>query len=125
VGIPSGMTLHKKSFWNRAKTAMHRIPAPGAWLAAVEKTGHGTCEETPLDGDQVVTEMLLMGLRLSAGVERALFHEITGQTLPEALDLERLNPLISRGFLELDEAGLRATAQGRQRLDGVLAALLG
>lgn len=125
VGITSGMTLHKKSFWNRAKTALHRIPAPGAWLAAVEKTGHGTCEETPLDGDQVVTEMLLMGLRLSAGVERALFHEITGQTLPEALDLERLNPLISRGFLELDEAGLRATAQGRQRLDGVLAALLG
>ncbi len=120
----SSMTLGKKSFRKRVKTALRQIPAPETWLAAVEKTGHGTLEETALEGELAATEMLLMGLRLETGVGRDLFQGITARTLEETLDQERLKPLISGGFLVLDEAGLRATDEGRQRLDAVLAALL-
>jgi len=38
---------------------------------------------------------------------------------------DALAPLIEGGFLELDAAGLRATAEGLQRLNAVLARLLG
>ncbi len=127
-GITPSMTGREQSFpkrnKGRVKTALRQIPAPETWLAAVEKTGHGTIEETVLDGELAATEMLLMGLRLESGIERQLFHEITTRTLEEALPQERLKPLVSGGFLVLDEAGLRATGDGRQRLDAVLAALL-
>lgn len=118
------MTPGKKSFRKRVKTALRQIPAPETWLAAVEKTGHGTLEEAALEEELAATEMLLMGLRLETGVGRDLFHGITARTLEETLDQERLKPLISGGFLVLDEAGLRATDEGRQRLNAVLAALL-
>jgi len=128
TGTTSGMTLCEKSLpghnKKQVKTALRQIPAPGTWLTAVEKTGHGTLEEAALDGELVATEMLLMGLRLSAGIERDNWRQITATELEDGLDQNRLKLLISGGFLVLDKAGLRATAAGRQRLDAVLAALL-
>ena len=47
-----------------------------------------------------------------------------GRPLEAALDAARLTRLIDGGFLELDEAGLRATAAGRQRLNAVISDLL-
>ena len=46
------------------------------------------------------------------------------ETLEAALDAGRLGDLVEEGFLELDEAGLRATENGRQRLNALLAHLL-
>ncbi len=120
----SGVTVRKRPFRDRLKTALRQIPTPEKWLAVVEKTGHGTLEEAPLDAAQLRTEILLMGLRLSTGINRTRFREITGETLEDALNQKSLNKLIFNEFLLLDEEGLRATTQGRQRLDSVLAALL-
>ncbi|HKO09311.1 MAG TPA: coproporphyrinogen III oxidase, partial [Alphaproteobacteria bacterium] len=66
-----------------------------------------------------------MGLRLAEGVDRKRFLKTCGMTLETALDGARLVRLIDGGFLELDARGLRATAAGRQRLNAVLAALIG
>ena len=67
----------------------------------------------------------MMGLRLSAGIGRARFKAVTGREIEEALAPSALAPLLQAGFLELDESGLRATAEGRQRLDALLPRLLG
>ena len=120
----SGVTVRERPFRDRLKTALRQIPTPEKWLAVVEKKGHGTLEEAPLDAAQLRTEILLMGLRLSTGINRTRFREITGETLEDALNQKSLNKLIFNEFLLLDEEGLRATTQGRQRLDSVLAALL-
>ncbi len=66
----------------------------------------------------------MMGLRLTRGIERKRFSLLTGRQLEEALDADRLERLIDGGFLVLDDAGLGATAAGRQRLNAVLAELL-
>ncbi len=66
-----------------------------------------------------------MGLRLVEGVPRRRFRRELGAEPEDVLDPEALEPLSRDGFLVLDRAGLRATAAGRQRLDGVLAALRG
>ena len=62
----------------------------------------------------------MMGLRLRAGVARERFKAVVGREIEEALAPESLALLIEGGFLELDAAGLRATAEGRQRLDALL-----
>ncbi|HWA43645.1 MAG TPA: coproporphyrinogen III oxidase, partial [Hypericibacter adhaerens] len=70
-------------------------------------------------------EMVLMGLRLGEGVVRQRFIDEAGAE-PEALfDRAKLERLIEGGFLILDASGLRATPEGRQRLNALLPALLG
>ena len=104
--------------------AAHRLGKPESWLAAVERDGHGTAKRVLLGPRERRDEVVMMGLRLTQGIERKRFFLLTGRQLEEALDADRLERLIDGGFLVLDGAGLGATAAGRRRLNAVLAELL-
>jgi coproporphyrinogen III oxidase-like Fe-S oxidoreductase len=65
-----------------------------------------------------------MGLRLTGGVDRPRLERAAGQDA-ESLFGRNLPPLVEGGFLTLDRERLAATVAGRQRLNAVLAALLG
>jgi len=123
VGVGPGahgrLTLESE----RYATRQHR--APEAWLLAVEAEGHATRERRALGLEERRDELLMMGLRLSAGIGRARFKAVVGREIEETLAPSALAPLVEAGFLELDELGLRATAEGRQRLDALLPCLLG
>jgi oxygen-independent coproporphyrinogen-3 oxidase len=139
---PGGESRHNLAYWRsedyagigpgahgrltlggrRVATRRHR--APETWLAAVERQGHGLEERAALAPDELLREVLMMGLRLTQGVSRARFRAATGRALETALDGARLADLIDGGFIVLDDAGLRATAAGRQRLNAVLALLI-
>jgi len=122
LGIGPG--AHGRLTLEGKKIATRNRRAPETWLAAVESDGHGPEEETLLSANERRDEMLMMGLRLAEGVAREAFRRETGTTLEAALDVAALQPLITGGFLILDETGLRATQSGRQRLNAVLGALL-
>jgi coproporphyrinogen III oxidase-like Fe-S oxidoreductase len=66
----------------------------------------------------------MMGLRLIEGIARTTFRRELAADPEEVFAEERLSVLRRAGYLELDAAGLRATAAGLQRLDAVLAHLL-
>ena len=106
------------------KYATRQRRLPEAWLGAVETTGSGLEEAVSIDRDTALEEMLMMGLRLCEGVPRARLEEVGGQAA-DTLFARTLSPLIEGGFLTLDRDRLAATAAGRQRLNAVLAALLG
>ena len=104
-------------------TRQHRAPEP--WLDMVERNGHATRQRDDVPVAARLEEMTLMGLRLSEGIARQRFIDETGSE-PEALfDRAKLDRLIAGGFLTLDAWGLKATAEGRQRLNALLPALLG
>ena len=103
-------------------TRQHR--APEAWLQAVERQGHATRTREPVAPEARLTELLVMGLRLADGVARAAFLRETACQPEQLLDACRLSELIDGGFLELDNRALRATSDGRARLNAVLARLL-
>jgi putative oxygen-independent coproporphyrinogen III oxidase len=104
--------------------AVRRHRAPEAWAERVERDGHGVVEETPLGAVERAREMLLMGLRLSEGIDAARFAARTGMELAEALDAAVLEQAISEGYLAWREGRLVALAEGRLRLDALLAALV-
>lgn len=108
---------------DKIATRQHR--APQIWLERVERDGHATQAELPVSVEERLTEMLMMGLRTVEGVPAERFIRETGQPLESALDSARLARLTEGGFLIADAAGLRATAEGRQRLNALLPALLG
>jgi oxygen-independent coproporphyrinogen-3 oxidase len=68
--------------------------------------------------------MLLMGLRLAEGIDIARFARRTGMPLDAALDAGVLAQAVEAGYLVRDAARLRATPEGRKRLDALLVALL-
>jgi oxygen-independent coproporphyrinogen-3 oxidase len=121
VGIGPGAHGRLTRDGGRFATRQHR--SPERWLAAVERAGTGIEEAAAIDRDTAVEEMLMMGLRLTEGVDRVRLEQAAGQDA-ESLFGENLAPLLEGGFLTLDQERLAATAAGRQRLNAVLAALL-
>jgi oxygen-independent coproporphyrinogen-3 oxidase len=122
VGIGPG--AHGRFAEGSAKKATRRSSGPEAWLEAVERTGHGTAETSTVEGQDLVEEALMMGLRLADGIDRATFASVTGVDPIEAIDAARLEPLVRAGFLEVDATHLRATSEGRQRLNALLERLV-
>jgi putative oxygen-independent coproporphyrinogen III oxidase len=97
---------------------------PKAWLERVERTGSGERTRVALTRAEQAHELLVMGLRLSAGVDLARLQTVAGQALDQVLDLEALDRLMADGLLERRPGRLAASAAGRQRLNGLLAAIL-
>ena len=107
-----------------ATHALHQISTPARWLDAVERQGHGTAKRRALEAETRREEILMMGLRLTAGLERKRFWDLTGRALEDCLDRAGLWRMVEGGFVEVDERGIRTTREGMLRLNGVLAALL-
>src|SRR5262249_13404037 len=96
VGIGPG--AHGRLTRGEVKYATRQTRVPERWLAAIERAGTGIEETTPLDRDSAVEEMLMMGLRLTEGVDRSRLCRLAGQDA-ESLFGRTLPPLIEGGFL--------------------------
>ncbi len=107
---------------NLLATRRHRAPEP--WAERVEAHGHGTTHEDPVPQTDRAREMLLMGLRLTEGIDAARFAARTGIALDDALDPEILHRAIEEGYVIRTDRHLTATAEGRMRLDALLPALV-
>ncbi|HET8996643.1 MAG TPA: coproporphyrinogen III oxidase, partial [Acetobacteraceae bacterium] len=104
--------------------AVRRHRAPEPWAERVERVGHGTVEDALLDANDRAREMLLMGLRLTEGIDPARFLTRTGLALEQATDPGTLRDALEAGYLMWEAGRLRATPEGRLRLDALLAALV-
>lgn len=100
----------------RWATEAHR--APEAWLEAVESAGSGQSAREALSDRDRAVEMLLMGLRLSEGVDLGRYRALAGE------DPAALAELGGLGMIRTDAARLRVTPQGRPLLDAVLKRLI-
>jgi putative oxygen-independent coproporphyrinogen III oxidase len=90
---------------------------PERWLAAVEAAGHGMSDCTLLSRSEQADEALLMGLRLSEGLDLARFASLSG--LQPRADVVRA--LSDAGLIECPDRGrLRATRSGRIVLNEVV-----
>jgi oxygen-independent coproporphyrinogen-3 oxidase len=103
-------------------TRRHRAPEP--WAALVEQQGHGLTQQTVLTPEEKAREMLLMGLRLSEGIDTQRFAARTGVAIEDALDISVLSSAVEEGYVTLTESRLAATETGRMRLDALTAALV-
>ncbi len=103
-------------------TRTHRAPA--VWLDRTERDGHALVEENPIDPEDRLIEVLMMGLRLSEGIPLARLRQETGLPLEDSFDPSVITDLVDAGYMELSGQTMRATKEGRQRLNAVLSLLL-
>ena len=93
---------------------------PEAWLMRVEATGHGIVTDDLLNSEERADEFLLMGLRLTEGIDPERYKALSGR----ALDPKRIAVLRAEGAIAIDADGrLRVTQAGFPVLDAVVADL--
>ncbi|MEO6946194.1 MAG: radical SAM family heme chaperone HemW [Nitrobacter sp.] len=93
---------------------------PEAWLMRVEASGDGIVTDDLLNSEERADEFLLMGLRLSEGIDPQRYTALSGR----ALDPGRIAILREEGAITISPDGrLRVTQDGFPVLDAVVADL--
>jgi len=97
------------------RTVRHRKPEN--FLAAIGRNGHGIAEEAALTAREAADEALVMGLRLSEGIDPEALAERFGCDIIDDAAADRL---VASGHLERSGPRILATAAGRLVLDRLL-----
>lgn len=99
------------------------VPDTARYVAAIQAGTTVRESEETLSTEQRARETIMLGLRLVAGVDQALFMERFGRD-PQAWFAAEMAPLLDDGLLEADERGFRLTRSGRLVGDRIMAAFL-
>jgi oxygen-independent coproporphyrinogen-3 oxidase len=99
------------------RTVRHRKPEN--FLRAVERNGHGMREEVRLTPGEAADEALVMGLRLSEGIDADAIARRFG--FDEIVDWIKVDRLVGSGHLARKEGRISLTPGGRLLLDRILA----
>ncbi|MGX9966479.1 radical SAM family heme chaperone HemW [Roseomonas sp. F4] len=101
--------------------AARRHRAPEEWLARVQRDGHAVVEEEALSPRDRAREALLMGLRLTEGIDTTRIERRSGLPFLECVEPDALTALLEEGLLAWQgPTRLRATPDGLLRLDALL-----
>ncbi|WP_334176561.1 radical SAM family heme chaperone HemW [Pseudoxanthobacter sp.] len=118
VGVGPG--AHGRLTCGGLRHATVALRHPETWLEAVEQAGTGLSDDVVLTDAESADELLLMGLRLTEGVDLARHAALAGQPL----DSGRIAALQDEGLVALrGNSRLAATPRGRLVLNALVAAL--
>ncbi|MEP1577242.1 radical SAM family heme chaperone HemW [Roseibium album] len=118
VGIGPGAHGRLTVGANRMATATERHPE--TWLENVENLGQGLIENAGLNEEEQGDEFLLMGLRLTEGIDLLRYRSFSHRSV----DPRRIKALLEHGMIEeIGENRFRATREGFFVLDAVVADL--
>jgi oxygen-independent coproporphyrinogen-3 oxidase len=118
VGVGPGAHGRFIERGHRVVTFTERMPE--TWLNLVEARGHGVIGGETLTRTEETDEFLLMGLRLTEGIDLARYEELSGRPF----STPRLSVLQDEGLVEqVGNSRLRATPSGMIVLDAVVADL--
>ena len=119
AGIGPG--AHGRILLEGANHATSTERNPEEWLAMVEDGGHGMIEREKITNRQQADEMLLMGLRLEAGLDLGRLCALTGYSI----DPSTIAELTGDDLLNFSpgDTHLRASPWGRVVLNGLILSL--
>jgi oxygen-independent coproporphyrinogen-3 oxidase len=99
------------------RTVRHRKPEN--FLSALRRNGHAIVEEARLSPIESADEALVMGLRLSEGIDADAIGNRFG--LPAIVDWQKVDRLVASGHLKREGSRIAPTPAGRLLLDRILA----
>ncbi|MCA2011845.1 radical SAM family heme chaperone HemW [Cereibacter sphaeroides] len=117
VGIGPG--AHGRVNENGQRLATVAASSPHAWLASIEAEKPAV-EETALHPSDQAGELLMMGIRLSDGVDLSRYERLN----EAPLRVEAVRQLTDLGFLRIANGKVAATDAGRPILNSLLRELL-
>lgn len=135
---PGSESRHNLSYWRyddyagigpgahgrRLRQATERHKKPENFIAAVGRNGHGLKLEADLTPVQRANEALVMGLRLSEGVDLARITAMSGLPHDDFLDAAAVERLAGQGLMTIAGSRLLVSDAGILLLDSVLSAVV-
>ncbi len=115
-----GPGAHGRLAFDGARHALSTIHIPEDWAERVLAQGHGIENTERLFASDIAEEYLLMGLRLTEGIELSRYAALGGE-----IDYFTLATLETDALVRVEEDRLMATPDGRLVLNSVIAALAG
>lgn len=122
LGIGPGS--HSRITINGQRFALRDWKAPETWLKAVCETKSGCQEKIPLTPDEAAMEALMMGLRLTEGINFNQWQKKQLAPLEKVIDQSVIDTLIKEQYLWKNAHAFGATTQGQQRLNSILKKIL-
>ncbi|MEM6373647.1 MAG: radical SAM family heme chaperone HemW [Pseudomonadota bacterium] len=113
VGIGPG--AHGRVTTNGIRRATEQVRMPAAWLRDAQRQ-----KDEQLSGMDQAVEFLMMGLRLTEGIDPARFARLAGKPLPQS----KIQELCDMGLLVTSEKRITVSDQGFSLLNAVLRTLL-
>ncbi len=104
----------------RLGQATERHKKPENFVAAVDRNGHGLKVESDLPAHERATEAMLMGLRLTEGIDLARIEGRSGLAREAFVDDGAVGRLAEQGLVEHDGDRLAVTDDGILLLDSIL-----
>ncbi|MBO9696096.1 MAG: coproporphyrinogen III oxidase [Sphingopyxis sp.] len=108
----------------RTGQATERHRKPENFIAAVERNGHGLKVESDLSAHERATEAMLMGLRLTEGIDLARIGVRSGLARAAFLDGGAVARLAGQGLMKQDGDRLAVTDDGILLLDSILSEIV-
>jgi oxygen-independent coproporphyrinogen-3 oxidase len=122
IGIGPG--AHGRYRLNNKRYATDNHRAPDVWLREVEAKGSGLRLAEELDANAAMHEALMMGLRLTDGIDVQKWQDKFGAPIESFLPPEKLQCLVGEKYIVKTDTRLSATASGLQRLNALLSYLI-
>lgn len=85
---------------------------PSRWLECVSNHGHGIQLEERLSDKDIITELIMMGTRLSQGINVDRLQQLTGSHFDDVLDKDNLDYLVKKGYVFYDKNHIGLTDDG-------------
>ncbi len=104
----------------RLGQATERHKKPENFIVAVERNGHGLKVESDLPAHERATEAMLMGLRLTEGIDLARIEMRSGLGRAAFVDADAVARLVDQGLMGQDGNRLAVTDDGILLLDSIL-----
>lgn len=131
---PGNESRHNLSYWRyddyigigpgahgrRLNAATQRHKKPENFLSAIARNAHGISSEEHLDAAARATESLLMGLRLTEGIDLNRLSQRTAIAAADLLDLDAVDNIAQLGLIARDGVHVNVTPQGMPLLDAIL-----
>jgi oxygen-independent coproporphyrinogen-3 oxidase len=104
--------------------ALMNYHKPEKWLEFVNDNGHGLQSKNILTDLEKLEEILMMGMRLEAGITDEKFHKYLGKNFADVLNISEIERLVKSGFVKFDGIKLALTDKGLLMHSSVVAAML-
>ncbi len=121
LGIGAG--AHSRIYLNgeENRSAITMISEPISWLKKVEEAGAGIQRLEKISKEELVEELILMGLRLPQGINNQVFQTHFGKKLSEIFDFKKLQVLASQGLIEVGENAIKIPNHSRLLTNAIIA----
>jgi oxygen-independent coproporphyrinogen-3 oxidase len=120
LGIGAGAHSRIRMGDNNLLHAVMMTHSPEKWLKRVEEVGCGIQSEIALLYNDILSESMLMGLRISNGISRERFAKLFKKQPEDIFEESMLLELCNQNLMILDNKGMRLTPRGRNVINNIV-----